>query len=101
MHPSAHRLPQSAICVCLIVLMTFNFDATAVDETMPHPIDERGLLSRVALKTTQLFRKVEIIPLHNSAFQKPEITIQPGTVIVIENQDNANHHLTFPSAPTP
>jgi hypothetical protein len=85
--------------VSLILLQTVWLDALAVDDSVPHPIDERGLLSEVAIVTTRLFRTVEIIEIRNAALQRPDITIAPGTVVVIENRDKANHRLIFMQAP--
>ena len=82
-----------------ILLLMVSINTQAVDETIPHPIDERGLMSQIAVKTTRLFRPVEIIEIRNGMLQTPEITIAPGTVVVIDNKDQANHRLIFPPAP--
>ena len=77
------------------LMYLISLSTLAVDETIPHPIDERGLLSHIAVKTTRLFRPVEIVEIRNAVLQRPDISIAPGTVVVIQNQDNNNHRLVF------
>ncbi|NNE38735.1 MAG: hypothetical protein HKN08_10565 [Gammaproteobacteria bacterium] len=86
---------KSIIGIILFLAMS---STHAVDETIPHPIDERGLLSDIAIKTTKLFRPVEIIAIKDGRLEKTELTVESGTVVVIDNQDNANHRLLFPPA---
>jgi plastocyanin len=82
-----------------VILLVLNVDAVAVDETIPHPIDERGLLTWVSVKTMRLFRKVEVLEIKDLTIQKSEMTIEPGTVIVFENQDKtSNHRIIIPPA---
>lgn len=95
----AYRILTWALLICFLSLQMLNQNVMAVDETIPHPIDERGLLSWVAVKTTRLFRTVDVIEIIDFTIQKPEVSIEPGTVIVIENQDKTNHRMTFPQAP--
>lgn len=83
----------------IFLLYMVPLNSLAVDETVPHPIDERGIMSQVGVKTTRVFRTVEIIEISNGSLQKPDITITPGTVVIIDNKDNANHRLVFPPGP--
>lgn len=85
--------------ISIFFLLNISINSHAVDETIPHPIDERGLLSEIAIKTTKLFRPVETIAIKNGQLQTSELTVQSGTVVVIDNQDNANHRLLFSPAP--
>jgi len=85
--------------VSFVLLQIICVAALAVDELIPHPIDERGLLSQIAVTTTRLFRPVEVIEIRNAGVQRPDITIAPGTVVVIDNQDKTNHRLVFPAGP--
>ena len=82
----------------LITMLLVSFNTPAVDETIPHPIDERGLMSQIAVKTTRMFRPVEIVEIRNGVLQTPDLTITPGTVVVIDNKDKANHRMLFPPA---
>lgn len=84
-------------CITLLILVSLN--TQAVDETVPHPIDERGLMSQIAVQTTKMFRPVEIIEIRNGVLETPELTIAPGTVVVIDNKDKTNHRMLF--APDP
>jgi len=90
---------KSILPSCLIILLMFNLDVVAVDEDIPQPIIERGILSWVAINAMKLFREVDIIEIHGLAVQKTEITVKPGTVIAIENKDQTNHRLIFQPAP--
>jgi hypothetical protein len=81
-----------------IVMFLGSFNVQAVDETIPHPIDERGLMSEIAVKTTRLFRPVEILEIHNAGLKHNEMTITRGTVLVLDNKSNNNHRLMFPAA---
>jgi hypothetical protein len=94
-----HQTKKTLIPITGIVFLLISFTTPAVDETVPHPIDERGLLSDIAIKTTKLFRPVEIIEIKNGELSKRELTVTSGTVVVIDNQDKANHRLLFPPAP--
>ena len=82
-----------------ILLLIVSINTNAVDATIPHPIDERGLMSQIAVKTTKLFRPVEIIEIRNGVLQTPELTIAPGTVVVIDNKDKANHRMMYAPGP--
>ena len=82
----------------LITMLLVSFNTPAVDETIPHPIDERGLMSQIAVKTTRMFRPVEIVEIRNGVLQTPDLTVTPGTVVVIDNKDKANHRMLFPPA---
>ena len=90
---------QKLNITCIAILLTSAINSHAVDETIPHPVTERGLMSDIAIKTTRLFRPVDILEIKNGALQKRELTIEAGTVVVIDNQDNANHRLLFFPAP--
>lgn len=96
-----NRLPGSGAALSfLIILILISQFAVAVDESIPHPITERGLLSQIAVKTTRLFRRVETIKIQDLVVETPNLTIEPGTVIVFDNHDvNVNHRLTFTPAP--
>jgi plastocyanin len=94
-----HNKKNSLITfINIIFLMNLNY-AQAVDETIPHPIDERGLMSQIAVKTTKLFRPVEIVEIRNGVLQTPELTIAPGTVVVIDNKDKTNHRMMYAPGP--
>jgi hypothetical protein len=82
-----------------ILTLMVSINSHAVDETIPHPIDERGLMSQIAVKTTKLFRPVEIIEIRNGVLQKTELTIKPGTVVVIDNKDKTNHRMMYAPGP--
>ena len=90
--------------ICLIsfiawfVMVFGTFSVHAVDETIPHPIDERGLMSEIAVKTTRLFRPVEVLEIHNNGLKQNEMTVARGTVLVLDNKSNNNHRLVFPPA---
>jgi hypothetical protein len=83
----------------IFLMQMVSFNSLAVDETIPHPIDERGLMSQITVKTTRMFRPVEILEIHNGVLSKPELSIAPGTVLVIDNKDKSNHRLVFPPGP--
>jgi len=83
----------------ILLIQMASYNCLAVDETIPHPIDERGLMSQITVKTTRMFRPVEILEIHKGLLTKPEITIVTGTVLVIDNKDQANHRLVFPPGP--
>ena len=89
------KLKYRLSIISIFFLLNISHNSHAVDETIPHPIDERGLLSEIAIKTTKLFRPVETIAIKNGQLQKTELIVQSGTVVVIDNQDNANHRLLF------
>ena len=76
-----------------------SLNSLAVDETMPHPIDERGLMTQIGVKTTRMFRTVEIMEIQNGRLQTQALTIAPGTVVVFDNKDQTNHRLVFPPGP--
>lgn len=90
--------------ICLIsfiacfVMVLGTLSVHAVDETIPHPIDERGLMSEIAVKTTRLFRPVEILEIHDNGLKQNEMTVARGTVLVLDNKSNNNHRLVFPPA---
>lgn len=80
----------------IVFLQMVSLDSLAVDETVPHPIDERGIMTQIGVKTTRMFRTVEVIEISKGVLNTPDITIAPGTVVIIDNKDNANHRLVFP-----
>lgn len=84
--------------VAWIVMLLGAFSVQAVDETIPHPIDERGLMSEIAVKTTRLFRPVEMLEIHDAGLKRQEMTIARGTVVVLDNRSSNNHRLIFPPA---
>ena len=63
----------SLIFMQMLVILAGTRGAAAVDETIPHPIDERGLLSQIAVNTTRLFRTVEIIELRDASLARPRL----------------------------
>ena len=90
---------KTLITIISVIFLMNLHNSYAVDETIPHPIDERGLMSTIAVKTTRLFRPVEVIEISKGTLKTPELTIAPGTVVVFDNKDKANHRFVFPPAP--
>ena len=98
MNIKCYRLICLFSCTVWIVMVLGTFSVQAVDETIPHPIDERGLMSDIAVKTTRLFRPVEILEINNNGLKRSEMTVARGTVVVLDNRSSTNHRLIFPPA---